>query len=129
MTPAVSHAAAESIATMRPWACPERTTRICAWWANEISAAKRPWPTTKGASSSRGTERPTNGPSPTMRITSAQMPASLRIVLRGNGLDMLGFIDAAHANSGFIHVDLIDAARVLRQAPVGRERQFEKFKQ
>lgn len=50
-------------------------------------------------------------------------------MLRGNGLKVLGFIDAAHANSGFIHVDLIDAARLLSEPPIGRERQFDQFKQ
>jgi hypothetical protein len=33
------------------------------------------------------------------------MTASLPIMLRGNGIEVLGLIDAAHAYSAFIHVD------------------------
>src|SRR5262249_35973686 len=128
MTSALPRASAQSMAMMRPWACAERTTRIYIWCANEISAAKRPWPTTRGASSSRGTERPTKGVLPAMPISSAYM-ASLLIVLRGNGVEVLGFIDATDAKTGFIHVDLVDAARILCEPPVGRERQFQNFEQ
>src|SRR5215831_2310232 len=51
-------------------------------------------------------------------------------MLRGKGIEVLGFIDGAHANAGCIHVDLVDATRLLSEPPVGRERrQFEKFDQ
>ena len=50
-------------------------------------------------------------------------------MLRGNGVEVLGLIDAAHVHTGFIHVDLVDAARLLSEPPIGRERQFEKFKE
>ena len=39
---------------MRPCAIGERTTRMCSWCGNEISAAKRPRPVSSGRSSSRG---------------------------------------------------------------------------
>jgi hypothetical protein len=50
-------------------------------------------------------------------------------MLRGKGIEVLGFIDAAHASAGFIHVDLVNATRLLSKPPVSRERQFQKFKQ
>ena len=45
-----------------PCATGERTTRMCSWPGNEMSAAKRPCPVTSGRSSSRVTERPMNLP-------------------------------------------------------------------
>ncbi len=53
-------AARASIDLILPCATGERTTRMCHWPGNEISAAKRPWPVRRGRSSNRGTERPTN---------------------------------------------------------------------
>src|SRR5271157_1900649 len=49
---------------------------------------------------------------------------SLRIMLRGNGIEVLGFIDAAHASTGLIHVDLIDAARLLSRCHDRPARRF-----
>src|SRR5690349_13869924 len=58
-TPGADLAAVVSTATMRPCAWRERTTRMCSMWGNAMSAAKRPRPVTSGASSRRGTDRPT----------------------------------------------------------------------
>src|SRR5215472_5116911 len=127
ITPALARAAVASIAAMRPCACAERTTRIWTWCANETSAAKRPWPRTKGPSSSRATERPTNGAA--MPVSSVWTTASLLIIRRGNGVEMLGRIDAAHANPGCAHIDLVNTARLLRQAPIGRERLFQEMQE
>src|SRR5215472_2014281 len=118
---------ATSIAAMRPCACAERTTRIWTWCANETSAAKRPWPRTKGPSSSRATERPTNGAA--MPVSSARTTASLLILLRGNGVEMLDRIDAAHANPGCAQIEFVDTARLLCQAPIGRERLFQELQE
>jgi hypothetical protein len=57
------------------------------------------------------------------------MTASLSIMLHGKGIEVLGFIDTAHASAGFIHVDLVNATRLLSKPPVSRERHFQKFKQ
>ena len=50
-------------------------------------------------------------------------------MLRGNGFEVLGFIDAVYAHTGCIHVDLVDAAGFLSEPPIRRKRKFQKLKQ
>src|ERR1043166_6764518 len=87
-TPGADRAAAVSTATMRPCAWRERTIRMCSMWGNAISAANRPRPVTSGASSRRGTERPTT---PMLPLSS---DALLRLAQRG--------VDALRGGGDFV---------------------------
>src|SRR5262249_20801876 len=133
MTPVVASAAEVSIATIRPCAWAERTTRICSCCANEISSAKRPWPVSKGGSSSRVTGRPTKGRSPDMSpgmpLSPSLAAASFPIVLRFYRFEMSRVVDAPHADAAPGHVNFVDTARILGRAPVGGQRLVEKLQQ
>src|SRR6185437_12658716 len=116
-TPGAPRAALVSIETIRPCACADRTTRMCNWCAKPTSAANRPRPVTSGRSSSRGTERPMKPIAPT--------PISpLATILWGQRqrVEVTGFVDADDAERSTANVDFVDAARLLRDAPVGRQR-------
>src|SRR5437588_1370570 len=84
---------------------------------------------TRGRSSSRRTERPTKGPSSAMLLSPRCRTASSPVVLRGNHFEVLRFVDAAYANAASSDIDFVDAARILRHAPVSGKRLVEKFEQ
>ena len=74
-------------------------------------------PVTSGRSSSRGTERPTKPIAPSQSLCRRQYYWAVR-----QRVEVMGFVDAADANATAADVDLVEAARLLRDAPVGRQR-------